>query len=577
MSSENLESKHFINGIPIRPKDADKIGIKLDWTGNGSTLEAEMTVDSLILENKAKKIVLDHIDNLGIFEGIPYTFQIGNFSLEYFLELVDDPRISGRGDSAIEVNIKRRKSSDKFWDDANGLAWSALNKTNTITTLDIPYLIVKDNQLEMLIMLGISTFTLVKALIEGIQDLVVAVTDFLKIVSVGTVVNTGQIISAALLLVARLVYVAALVIALIDLTKQIIELIFPPIRYFKGTQVLHLCQIASQKLGFTFQSSLLESMPELTILPIPLQKAETSIIDKLFTLDTGYHTLGYPTARDRAISTFGRLLTQLEKQFNSKVRVINNTVVFERRDYWILNSGLQINRTLNLQNVRENQWQYNSGDWWKRYYMHYAWDVSDFHTMDRLDGLDCEYSTEPVSVNNADLVTIKGLVDIALPYAFATRKAKLTWVEETCLPFAKLADEVVSFFGGSSSLQAKVLGRVGVTMIGQQYFSVPKLMFQTGGRQPENYVEIIGANAIYQKYHSINQVKENFKRHYTETIPFSTQNFAMLLDNNFVTDQNGESLEILTFEWVNETKTAEITYAEHSNEGFNTKTILIDG
>ncbi len=50
----------------------------------------------------------------------------------------------------------------------------------------------------------------------------------------------------------------------------------------------------------------------------------------------------------------------------------------------------------------------------------------------------------------------------------------------------------------------------------------------------------------------------------------------MLLNNNYVLDQNGNSLEILTFEWINESKTAEITYSELSNEGNNTETILID-
>ena len=49
--SLNLESKHFINGIEIRPKDADKISVKMDWTGDAQ--EAELSVDSLILENKA--------------------------------------------------------------------------------------------------------------------------------------------------------------------------------------------------------------------------------------------------------------------------------------------------------------------------------------------------------------------------------------------------------------------------------------------------------------------------------------------------------------------------------------------
>ena len=114
-------------------------------------------------------------------------------------------------------------------------------------------------------------------------------------------------------------------------------------------------------------------------------------------------------------------------------------------------------------------------------------------------------------------------------------------------------------------------------LIGQAFFGTTKLIYQTGGKQASNYREVIGANALYQKYHTINQVKENFKRVYTETIAFSTDQFLKLLDNNYVTDQNGNSLEILTFEWINESKTAEITYSVLSVEGFNTKTILIDG
>tara|TARA_R110002051_G_scaffold48130_1_gene94752 strand:- start:29 stop:1753 length:1725 start_codon:yes stop_codon:yes gene_type:complete len=573
--SENLESRHFINGTEIRPKDADKIGIKLDWTADAQ--EAELSVDSLILENKAKKLVLDHIDTLGVFEGIPYTYQINNLTIDYYLKLIDDPKISGVGDSAIEVNIHRRRSVNKFWEDANGLSFESCNLTHPFVTQDIPYLIVKDNQVEMLIMLGISAYTLTKALIEGIRDLIVAITDFIKIISVGTVVNVGQIISAALLLIARIIYVAALIIALIDITKQIIELIFPPIRYFKGASVQELCQKACAKLGYTFESSIIDNMTELTILPVPLIKGETSIIEKLFTLDTGYHTKGYPTARDSAVSTFGRLLNVLKGMFNAKVRVLNGVVMLERRDFWELNAGVQIKRTLNLQGIRENQWGYNSGDWWKRYYMHYLWDSTDFHTMDRLGDLDTEYSTEPVSVVNADLVSIRGLVDIAIPFSFATRKDYLTWVEKEALKFAKLADSVISFFGGNSALQSKVKGRVGVTMIGQQYFSNTKIMFQTGGRQPEDYRDKIGADTLYQTYHTINQVKENFKRHYSEVIPFSTSDFEMLLDNNYVTDENGVLLEILTLEWTNEGKEAEILYAIDSNEGDNTKTIRIDG
>ena len=51
----------------------------------------------------------------------------------------------------------------------------------------------------------------------------------------------------------------------------------------------------------------------------------------------------------------------------------------------------------------------------------------------------------------------------------------------------------------------------------------------------------------------------------------------MVTNNNYVLDENGNSLKLLTFEFINETKEADIEYSVSSNEGNNTQTILIDG
>lgn len=571
-------TKHWINGIEIRPVNADDIGFKLDWTGDPR--EAELTIDSIRLANKAKALVLEHLNTIGPFEGLPYTVQAGTTILEYYIDFTEGPELSGEGDSEIEVTIKRRKAADWFFKQADALSFEAINKTHPITTIDIPYLIVKDNQLESLIMLGIATYTMVKALIEGIEQLSIAISDFLGTIFVGTGFNLGAFLAAALKLIANLIYVAALTIALIDLSKQIIEILFPPIRKIKGSQVLHLIQRGCQKLGYNFISTILEGeYTRLSIMPTPLKKKSSenllSIVENLVTLDNGSYTRGWPTSRD-STPTLGRLIDAMQSMFNSKVRIFNNTVFLERRDYWQLQSSQQVTNTLTLQSERENRYAYNIGEAWKRYYIHWRYDPSDFHTMDRLDQADAEYSTEPLTVNNADLVSIKGLVEHAIPFAYGIRKRGLTFLEEAAIPFAQAADEVINFFGGSSSLEAQIEGRIGVTMIGQQYYTATKLLYQVNGRQPENYLTKIGAPALYKKWHYINQVKENFKRTARAPIKLSTEQFDNLITNNYVYDQNGNSLEILNFEWINETKTAEIEYAQLSNEGDNTETITID-
>lgn len=569
----SLESKHFINGIEIRPKDADQIGFKIDWTGDPQ--EAEISVDSVVLEQKAKQLILEHIETYGIFEGIPYQIQLDGLTLDYYIDLTDNPKMSGVGDSSIEVSLKRRKAIDYFNEQAQGLSFEAINITHPISLIDNKYVIVRDNQVEMFIMLSISTFTLTKSLLESFVELEEAFADLAEILP-PSISNLGEIVSAAIKLAARIIYTAGIIVALITLTKQIIELIYPPLRKFKVATVKQLMSRGCAKLGFEFESTLLDALPNLTIQPVPLVKTNESIFTKLFTLSTGFYTKGYPTSMD-TVPTLGALLGELKKIFNAKPRIVGNTVHLEGREFWVLNSGVDITRTLNLQNVRENQWGFNTGDAWKRYYLHYRTDSTDLHTLDKIDRTDAEFSTEPDLVNNADLVSIKGLADVPINFAFGIRKESLTAVEEQALALAILADAVINFFGGNSSLQSKVLGRIGAMQISQQYFTATKLLYLINGNQPSNYLDKIGAIELYNSYHIINQVKENFKRIYSSTIPFSTAQFLELLDNNYVQDEEGNSLEILTFEWINESKQAEITYAVLSNEGNNTKTILIDG
>lgn len=576
----SLDTTYFIAGESFRPVNADEIGIRMNWRGD--IQEAELNTDTIVLSNRAKVLVLNHIDQFGVFEGVPIIIQVGNTVLEYYIDLQQNPKISGFGDSEIEVSIVRRRSVNWFREQINALSFEVINKTNPINTINIPYLIVPDNQVEMLITLAISGFVLTKALIEGFVNISDRIADVneASIPSISAtgvpVFNIPLIISASIKLAASIIYTAAILIAVIKLTKQVIELIFPPLKKLKGSTVRELINKGCAKLGFTFSSTVLDELNNLTLMPVPLQKTNKSIFKNLISLNTQSYTKGYPTARDTT-PTLGRLFDFLEDFTQSQIRIIGTTVYLEEDNYWIDQSGLQIINTLNLQDVRENQWTFNIDEAWKRYYLHWQYDISDVHTMDRMEALDMEWSTEYVSTSNADLFVVKGLVDINLPFALGNRKEALTYVEALALPFAQTADGVINFFGGNSNLVSKVVGRIGVTQISQQYYSTSKMLWATNGKQPANYLSKIGALPIANKYHAKNKVKENFQKIQTARIPLSTANFDMIINNNYVQDENGVYLKLLTFDFINDSKEAEIEYSVSSTEGNNTKTILING
>lgn len=576
-----IEAEHYIDGKRIYPVNGDDIGFVMNFTGKEGLTQNEVNVDNVILATEAKKIVNNQINNgYGLFQGIPYQIKIENVILDYFIDLVDSPKISGDGDSSIEVSIKKRQSFELFKKNADVLSFEAINKTHPINTFNVPYLIIRDNQGELIIMLGLAIYTLTKALIEAIKDLVTSITDGIKAttpnVGIPPSFDTGDIISFILLTAARIIYTASMLAALINLVKQIMDIIFPPLHYLKGSTFLELINKGCDKLGYSFNSSILNEYSALSVLPVPLVPNSSIFERYFFSAWTDSYNKGYPTARDTT-PTLGSLIDAILDMFNAQIKVEGNTVRLERRDYWNNTSSRRVQNTLNLQGKRENQWTYNTGEMWKRYYLHYQVDPSDIHSLDNIEGTDCEYSTEPINVGYSDLINIKGLVDITIPFALGARKDSLNFVENYVLVFAQLADSITGIFGGGTNFVSSITGRVGVVKISQQYFTVTKMLYLSNGKQPSNYLSKINANNIYSNYHFINEVDKNLKRIYEEEIKFSSKDFEALQDNNYVYNLDGELLEVLDFEWINKGKKAKLRYAVKALENTNTKTILING
>ena len=136
------------------------------------------------------------------------------------------------------------------------------------------------------------------------------------------VVDTGDVIVAVLKAVARLVYFAAILVALIQLATKLYALLFPPKYKLKGCKVKELISKGCQYLGYSFESSLLNSIPQLTLLPVPLVKDRRSIFQYLpEELDAPFNK-GVPSASDTT-PTLGSLIDAMMLMFNARVKVNN--------------------------------------------------------------------------------------------------------------------------------------------------------------------------------------------------------------------------------------------------------------
>lgn len=566
--------KHFINGVEVTPRNLLNIGIQSDFTDRPEYLEVD--ADKLVLPREAVPIIQQHLATYGPFEGIPYDIITNSgITLQYYIDLQEDTIFR---DFEIEVKIKRRFAKDNFFERADATTFELMAaKGVNFDYFDVPYVIIQDNQVETAIGLAISIYVVTKDTIDQIIALSETITNIIDSVTpeVGAGVTTDPAEIATLVVKAllQLAVVALLLVALIKLVQQLFELIFPKVRYFNGIKVKRLLEQACQYLGYSFSSSLLDGISGLTIVPVPLVKEKESFWDFIQNDLNFAFNKGYPSASD-STPTLGQLITALENQFNARTKVLNGHVEFEIRNYWQDLSSNQIIPALNLQSDRQNEFRYNVEDIWKRYYIKYQVDYSDLFTIDFYDPNDAEYSTEPVNVANPDLVSIRGLNEIQIPFALGGRKSGLNWLEKLAKGFFELVDGVINAFGGNGNYAAQIEGRIGVMQVSQQFFSSTKMLYTIGGKQPSNYADLISAGTIYRNYHQINEIEVNdYKVFINVPLRMNDQEFVTLLNNNYA-EIDGLICEILSIQYKDEESMALISYKQ-PNDWANGKTDVI--
>ena len=561
--------KHFLNGIEISPRDRNEIAVISDFSGDPNVLT--ISTETLVLARDAYDIVKQHIATIGFFEGIPYRIELdGGIVLNFYVDLTENAVFR---DHDCEVSLKKRNGSDNFFENANATSFELILKkiadgqTNVnFSTIDVPYIVLNDDHYTQTIMLLVTIYIMTQQTLDAGKQLVESISEVIQAstpsVGVGVVIDLGDVIVAILKAVARAIYFALLLVALIQLATKLVFLIFPPERKLKGIRVKELMSKSCQFLGFQFQSTLLDSLPNLTILPVPLIRNRKSIWEWLPEELNAPFNKGVPSSSD-SVSSIGSLFDAMETMFNAKTRVNNGVVRFERRDWWMNNSTTMI-PALVKQNERTDEFTLNTSDVWKRYYIRYSLDFSDLHTLEKVyDSHDAEFSTERTNIVNSDLNLIKGLNEVNIPFSLGARKGFLFWFEEIAKGLFQTIDALINLFGGSSNLAQTIEDRKNTLMVSQNYFSQTKILWcSASGRQPADYLNFISAKSLWNGFHAINQIQLNdYKIKTNARIRINSQDFLNLLDNNFV-QIDGKMCEILRLEWMDEKSFAQITYKE---------------
>lgn len=562
--------KYILNGEECNPKNREEIQYEFNFGDNRDKVNLELSVTSLVFVEKDRTRIENWILTYSEYVGMPLDIVYSDgTTIKYILDFTQD---LVRKTNSIECRLIRYKGWDHFFARAEGLAFES-DEINWVSSdfKDIDYVVIPENQISLFVSLAISIFVLAKELATAIEKTIEGTIALIKAsVPVGfpPAPDWGAIIVAALKLAALIAYTVAIGIALTNLTKQLIELIFPSIRQYKGISYKNLIKKGVEHLGYTLESSLLNELSGLDVLPVPLENTDRTIWEQIFNQQTTFYTNGYPSAQD-SIPTLKLAIDEFEKITNAETRVKDGVVTIERKSFYEQQANQTIKRSFNIQEDLEQQWTINSGEQYKRLVALYATDSIDMNTFDNTAGTVSEISNEIINSPDSALELIKNYIELRMSFSRGTRKDDFTWLESAVRDFAQAIDNFIN-----TSLTSQIDKRKGVMQLSSQYFSKTKLLYTQGSKLHPNQNEFIGTDAIIQN-HLVDSLENNQKDVYQNMPIAATESeFFQFLDNNFVNLESGKTVEITNASWSEHEHVALLEYKE-PKEAINVKSIAL--
>lgn len=567
--------RHYIDGQDRgQPRNWRELEITFDWMDS----KDEGVINSTQLEfvgemrKYLRQRLLDGLTGgVGIFEGVPYRIEVGevgnpSFVFNGYVDGASDTTFIGQEE--IIATIKKEAGDDWLNEVADGFSFAYLYSIGVITSANfkkVPYVInyVPDGM--QMIILGMSLFMMTKELIENVKEIATAVGNVIDAavpvlgVSVGlgagvvTAWDIGNFILVALVLVARIAYAIAIVIAIKKLMEQLIEQIFPKMREHLGMTIYDLFEKGCDHLGLGFQSELLSEIKDWVYVPRKDKKGGES------------GETGCPTNSD-PIYTFGDLIRVWKKILNAEYKIVNGVFIFERADFWQKTSGVVIPDVFTNQERLLEMPKPNTQEFVANYNIHWTYDVQDQNTLDDTTGLTFQAITTPVAVINKKLVNMKGLTEIAIPFALGKRKDGYTDLEKFAKSVFSFVDNLTGIFGGGTNYASKVESRIGAMLLSSHFLTVGKIVKMNGSKLATDQRTALGASMFWNKYHFINSFAEVNGVHNQwlgqegKRIPIAEEQLEIILGNNYLTSSDGKRAMIEKLIWHPYGGTAVINY-----------------
>lgn len=564
--------RHKRNGSVIsEPRNWQEIEVSCDFLNR--TDEPSINISELEFAGDVALDIRQRIMNglnggVGILEGDPYDIEIGEegnpvFLFKGYLDYADKAEFVGCNE--VKVSLKKRQGTDWINDVADGFSHRYLYSIGVIKDSDFiktPYIINYIPDKMQLIVLSISLFMMTKELVSTVRSLAETIGDSTDASTpvVGTSVgfgagvvtawDIGNVVMTVLKVAAYVAYTIAIVIAIKNLIQELIEQLIPKKRNHLGMSLYTLFERSCQHLGLTLKSKLLTGRKSWNIVPSKDHKGGL----KPEGFKGSWKEVGMPGQND-GIDTFGDLIRVWKKVLRADFKIVNNVFYFEREDFFNEVGTYQMPDVFSDQERLLDSFKFNTDEIISNYNINWAYDVQDQNTLNNQEGRVFQVIVEPKIKTNADLVNIKNLEEIDIPFSLGLRKDSLTKIENVIKKIAKFIDKLTAMFNKGTQYAAKIEARKGCLLLSSHFITVPKVVVMAGGNLAMNQRDLLSAKRLWNELHYITSFVEingnhnQWIRFSNVKVPFCMKSFVTLVGNNMCYDPNTKECKIENFKW----------------------------
>ncbi|NRA49131.1 MAG: hypothetical protein HRU12_08345 [Phaeodactylibacter sp.] len=465
-----------------------------------------------------------------------------------FVEL--STAVLNRESCRIEASIKKSDGLNTVFERLAAIDFAFLEEKGAIGNSDyltIEYVVEQPfNLIDQVILFG-QVYALTATFIDNLFKIQKAAADFAGHLAGGVSGSAGAAIFAALQLVALIAYQASILAQIIALGNQVVNTYLQPRRQAKTASLRTLIDKMFGFYGYTVETTL--PLDRYYYLPSNTNYDRPNF--EGFIGVTGGPTRGYPSISDRGYNCF-ELLQIVKDLFKTHEAVVNGVVQIHNVEssYWRRTS------TFKLVDILSQAYRINSDEAVANTSFTFQADYQEDFTLSEFVG-----SAALASLEYAGNGQIKGNKRIDIPLALGSRKDDLTAFERVLKSFLETVDTIADVFGKNPRLSNRVSDKVGLLRVSNNNYSVPKLLYLSGGKLPQDHRSKSSAKFFYDTYHKSSSFAAYQKQIFEGVkVPMRLDDFNKILDNSFFTTHDGKEGRILKVDWTTNQDFANIDY-----------------